>query len=65
MDCPCRWVVMQHATRIGIILRPPEGDHLEYIARLQFQVTNNKTKYEALIMGLNLAKALGVNSITI
>ena len=65
MDCPCRCVVTQHARGIGIILRSLEGDHLEYAACLHFQVTNNETEYEALITGLNLVKALGVDLITI
>lgn len=42
-----------------------EGDRLEYADRLQFQTTNNEAKYEAIIMGLNLSKTLGVESIVV
>ena len=66
-----QWIVhvdgssTQHVGGIGIILRSPKGDCLKYAARLQFQVTNNEAEYEALIMGLNLAKAMGVDSIVV
>lgn len=55
----------QHVGGVGIILRSPEGDRLEYVACLQFQKTSNEVEYEALIIGLNLAKALGVDSIVV
>ena len=66
-----QWIVhvdgssTQHVGGIGIILRSPKGDCLKYASRLQFQVTNNEAEYEALIMGLNLAKAMGVVSVVI
>lgn len=47
----------QHARGVGVILQSPEGDNLEYAVRLQFQMTNNKAKYEALIKGLDLSKS--------
>ncbi|XP_075633474.1 uncharacterized protein LOC142605935 [Castanea sativa] len=66
-----QWIVhvdgssTQHVGGVGIILRSPEGDRLKYVACLQFQVTNNKAEYEALIIGLSLAKALGVDSVVV
>ena len=48
----------QHAGGIGIILRSPEGDHLEYAVCLYFQTTNNEAEYEALLQGLEIAKSL-------
>ena len=66
-----QWIVhvdgssTQHVGGIGIILRSPKGDCLKYASRLQFQVTNNEAEYEALIMGLNLAKAMGVDSVVV
>ena len=50
---------------IGIILKSPEGDKLKYLARLQYQTTNNKAEYEALLKGLELAKSLGVESVVV
>ncbi|XP_075649864.1 uncharacterized protein LOC142620372 [Castanea sativa] len=35
---------------------------MEYATRLQYQTTNNKAKYEALLKGLELAKSLGAES---
>lgn len=54
-----------YAGGIGIVLKSPEGDRLEYAARLQYQTTNNEAKYEALLKGLELAKSLGAESLTI
>ena len=55
----------QHARGIGVVLQSPEGDFLEYVVRLQFLTINNKAEYESLIKGLNLAKALGAESLVI
>ena len=38
---------------------------LKYAVRLQFSVTNNKVKYEALLIGLSLAKALGAKNLIV
>ena len=38
---------------------------LKYAVRLQFSATNNKVKYEALLTGLSLAKALGVKNLIV
>ena len=43
---------------VGVLLISPEGEILKYTIRLQFLVTNNKAEYEALLIGLRLAKAL-------
>ena len=39
----------QQAGGIGIVLRSPKGDHLEYAVCLQFQTTNNEAEYEAML----------------
>ena len=65
------WVVkvdgssMLYAGGIGIILKSSEGDKLKYAACLQYQTTNNKAKYEALLKGLELAMSLGAESIIV
>ena len=53
-----------HVGGIGIVLRSPERDHLEYAVHLQFQTTNNEAEYEAILQGLELAKSLGVDQST-
>ena len=55
----------QQAGGIGIVLRSPKGDHLEYAVCLQFQTTNNGAKYEAMLQCLELARSLGANSVLI
>ncbi|XP_075645277.1 uncharacterized protein LOC142616282 [Castanea sativa] len=50
---------------IGVILQSPEGDKLEYAARLQYHTTNNETEYKALLKGLELAKSLGAESVVV
>ena len=48
-----------------IVLLSPEGDKVECMVCLDFPTTNNETKYEALVVGLNLAKAAGTTSVVI
>ena len=66
-----KWVVnvdgssMLYAVGIGVILKSPKGDKLKYVARLQYQNTNNEAKYEALLKGLKLAKSLGAESVIV
>ena len=54
-----------YAEGIKVVLKSPEGDKLKYAARLQYQTTNNKVEYEALLKGLELAKSLGAESIVV
>ena len=48
-----------------IVLLSPEGDRVECMVRLDFPTTNNEAEYEALVAGLNLAKAAGAASVVI
>ena len=43
----------------------PEGDKIECMIRLDFPTTNNEAKYEALVAGLDLAKAAGAENMII
>ena len=54
-----------YAEGIKVVLKSPEGDKLKYAARLQYQTTNNKVEYEALLKGLELTKSLGAESIVV
>ena len=49
----------------GIMLLSLEGDTVECIVHLDFPATNNESEYEALIAGLNLAKAAGAARVVI
>ena len=49
----------------GIVLLSPEGDAIECMIRLNFPATNNESEYEALIAGLDLAKAAGAVKVVI
>ena len=49
----------------GVVLLSPEGDVVECMIRLDFPTTNNEAEYEALVAGLDLARAAGAISIVI
>ena len=49
---------IQHVRGIGVVLQSPEGDKLKHEVRLQYQTTNNKVEYEALLKGLELARSV-------
>ena len=42
-----------------------EGDEIECMVRLDFPATNNEAEYEALMAGLDLAKAIGATSVVV
>ena len=42
-----------------------EGDVVECMIRLDFPTTNNEAEYEALVVGLDLARAAGAISVVI
>lgn len=50
---------------MGIVLRSPEGTDLELAVRLGFEASNNELEYEAIILGVKRAKALGVQDLRI
>ena len=47
------------------MIQTPEGDKIECMIRLDFLTTNNETKYEALVAGLDLARAANAESMVI
>ena len=47
----------KQAGGFGVILHSPEGDRIECMICLDFPTTNNEVEYEALIAGLDLARA--------
>ena len=43
----------------------PEGEEISYAVRLEFTATNNQEEYEALIVGLELVKAVKTDRVKI
>ena len=48
-----------------MVIQTPEGDKIECMIRLDFPTTNNEAKYEALMAGLDLAKAAGAENMVL
>jgi hypothetical protein len=42
------------------VLIPPEGDMLKYVIQIEFPAINNTVEYVGLVIGLRLAKELGI-----
>ena len=55
----------QQAGGAEVLLRSPMRDTIECAIHLQFSMTNNEAEYEAVLLGLDLAKAAGVESVVI
>ncbi|CAL2246874.1 unnamed protein product [Prunus armeniaca] len=53
------------ASGAGIVLEEPLGIRHYYSFQLDFQCTNNKAEYEALIIGLEMLVDLGIQSVEI
>jgi ribonuclease HI len=50
----------------GVVLISPQGDKLKYALRMSFpQASNNEAEYEALLHGINMAKACGTTQLKI
>ena len=48
-----------------VVIQTPQGDKIQCMIRLDFPTTNNEAEYEALVAGLDLAKAAGAKSIIV
>ncbi|KAM2201169.1 hypothetical protein ACFX1R_001027 [Malus domestica] len=55
----------QQGCGAGLVLTTPNKVAIEYALRFKFKASNNEAEYEALIVGLRLAKHLGVKRIDI
>ena len=53
----------QRSRGASVVIQTPEGDKIECMIRLDFLTTNNEAEYEALVAGLDLAKATGAENI--
>ncbi|KAF7128172.1 hypothetical protein RHSIM_Rhsim11G0031400 [Rhododendron simsii] len=66
---PKPWVLQvdgsttKEASGAGLILTSPKGQCLSYALRFEFKTTNNEAEYEALVVGLELASAVGASHV--
>uniref|UniRef100_A0A803M914 RNase H type-1 domain-containing protein n=1 Tax=Chenopodium quinoa TaxID=63459 RepID=A0A803M914_CHEQI len=50
---------------LGVVLKMPQGDMMVQCICCEFKATNNEVEYEALIVGMNLAKDLGASKLQV
>ena len=55
----------QSEAGIGLQLTSPTEERIEQVVRLGFSTSNNESKYEAMITGLELTLAVGADSLLI
>ena len=55
----------QHAGGAGVVIQTPEGDKIECMIRPDFPTPNNEAEYEALVAGLDLAKAASAENMIV
>ena len=55
----------QTGAGIGLQLTSPTGERIEQAVRLGFSATNNESEYEAMIARLELALAMGADSLSV
>ncbi|KAF7112289.1 hypothetical protein RHSIM_RhsimUnG0243900 [Rhododendron simsii] len=66
---PKPWVLQvdgsttKDASGACLILTSPKGQCLSYALRFEFKTTNNEAEYEALVVGLELASAVGASHV--
>ena len=44
----------------GIVIISPEGKFFNFSFRLEFEATNNVAEYEVLLLGIEIAKDMGI-----
>ena len=49
---------------VNVIRKGAKGIVMEHLLNFDFQTTNNQAKYEALIVGLNLVRDIGMKLLT-
>ena len=49
----------------GVVLISPEKQNITQSSKLDFKITNNVAEYEAFFLGLQLAKSLKVQNISV
>ena len=55
----------RHTGGAGVVIQTSEGDKIECMIRLDFPTTNSEAEYEALVAGLDLAKAARAGNVIV
>ena len=50
---------------VGAVLVSPKGNHCSFTAKLSFECTNNVTKYEACVLGLQAVIEKKIKSLNV
>ena len=50
---------------VGVVITSPQGKIFNFSFRLEFEATNNVAEYEALLLGIELAKDMGIKFLSI
>ena len=50
---------------VGIVITSPKGKVFNFTFRLEFEATNNVAEYEALLLGIEIAKDMGIKLLSI
>ncbi|KAL0416694.1 UNVERIFIED_CONTAM: hypothetical protein Slati_3501300 [Sesamum latifolium] len=48
---------------VGIVIKSPEADYMEYVITLEFPASNNEAEYEAILLGCKLIHAAGARRV--
>ncbi|KAL0402300.1 UNVERIFIED_CONTAM: hypothetical protein Slati_4259900 [Sesamum latifolium] len=48
---------------VGIVIKSPEADYMEYAITLEFPASNNEAEYEAILLGCKLIHAAGARKV--
>jgi hypothetical protein len=57
--------VMKTGAGAGLLFVSPLGEHMRYVVRLHFPVSNNMVEYEALLCGLRIAIETGIKRLDV
>jgi len=57
--------VMKTGAGAGLLFISPLGNHMRYVIRMHFPVSNNMAEYEVLLNGLRIAIELGIKHLDI
>jgi hypothetical protein len=57
--------VMKTGAGAGLLFISPLGEHMRYIVRLHFLVSNNMVEYEALLCGIRIAIEIGIKRLDV
>ena len=49
----------------GVVIISPEGKVFNFAFRLEFETTNNVAEYKALLLGIKIAKDMGIKLLSV